>query len=346
MEEELRVLAEKYERESVAGWAQRVRNLLGDFIFLNSAPNTAIPLGFISHVKSNGDPDRGKTYHDHAIEAQILSSMKDLGYIRVGLGDPEFESCFFRYIKAYNDLSDRVGKGNPSSREGKKSSLGFWILGSTQKIIPAIPLTSPKESTTVVDAVIMRSEVLSAFDQYRERGMPSGFGEAKVWFVLHPETGEVFPAKAVWGIVSGQHSSEFISHTARDKLRNLGFKVLGPNEDGAEIARQTFQMEVRRSGRDTQTARLARLAIAPSLPTRTTTTVTTFARNPDVVVEALFRAKGDCQGCGNSAPFLKRSDDMPYLEVHHIIPLANDGPDTLENVIALCPNCHRKAHHG
>jgi 5-methylcytosine-specific restriction protein A len=26
--------------------------------------------------------------------------------------------------------------------------------------------------------------------------------------------------------------------------------------------------------------------------------------------------------------------------------LANQGPDTLENVIALCPNHHREAHFG
>jgi hypothetical protein len=28
------------------------------------------------------------------------------------------------------------------------------------------------------------------------------------------------------------------------------------------------------------------------------------------------------------------------FEVHHIIPLKNDGPDTLENAAPLCPNCH------
>ncbi len=25
--------------------------------------------------------------------------------------------------------------------------------------------------------------------------------------------------------------------------------------------------------------------------------------------------------------------------------LANNGDDTVENAIALCPNCHRKAHY-
>ena len=35
-----------------------------------------------------------------------------------------------------------------------------------------------------------------------------------------------------------------------------------------------------------------------------------------------------------------------YLETHHVIPLANDGADSIDNVIALCANCHREGHHG
>jgi 5-methylcytosine-specific restriction enzyme A len=26
--------------------------------------------------------------------------------------------------------------------------------------------------------------------------------------------------------------------------------------------------------------------------------------------------------------------------------LADDGPDIVENAVALCPNCHRRLHHG
>jgi len=36
----------------------------------------------------------------------------------------------------------------------------------------------------------------------------------------------------------------------------------------------------------------------------------------------------------------------PYLEVHHRVPLAENGEDTVENAVAICPNCHRKAHDG
>ena len=84
----------------------------------------------------------------------------------------------------------------------------------------------------------------------------------------------------------------------------------------------------------------------PETPTKRLTTITTYDRNPHVVAQALLRANGICANCMNPAPFPKRSDNTPYLEVHHIHHLADGGKDRLDNVQALCPNCHRKAHHG
>ena len=111
-----------------------------------------------------------------------------------------------------------------------------------------------------------------------------------------------------------------------------------------EIAR-SFQMQLDSSSRDTSETRLNRLAKAEVLPARILVKSYYFVRNPDVVIEALSRANGVCQRCMKSAPFKRRSDDSPYLEVHHELPLAQGGQDTIENAIALCPNCHRKAHH-
>lgn len=59
----------------------------------------------------------------------------------------------------------------------------------------------------------------------------------------------------------------------------------------------------------------------------------------------LCRANGHCEGCEFPAPFSK-SDGSAYLEPHHTMQLADDGPDHPARVIALCPNCHRHAHHG
>lgn len=89
-----------------------------------------------------------------------------------------------------------------------------------------------------------------------------------------------------------------------------------------------------------------RLAAAGRLPERIQIISQGFRRNPDVIAKVLRRAGGVCEGCGCEAPFLRRHDGSPYLEVHHRVPLSEGGEDTLQNALALCPNCHRKAHHG
>lgn len=58
---------------------------------------------------------------------------------------------------------------------------------------------------------------------------------------------------------------------------------------------------------------------------------------------ALARARGNCEGCAKPAPF--SSAQGPYLECHHLHRVADGGPDHPKNVIALCPNCHRRAHY-
>lgn len=54
-------------------------------------------------------------------------------------------------------------------------------------------------------------------------------------------------------------------------------------------------------------------------------------------------ANGLCQLCGLPAPFTGH-DGQPYLELHHIVPLEEGGSHTTGNLVALCPNCHRKMH--
>ena len=91
--------------------------------------------------------------------------------------------------------------------------------------------------------------------------------------------------------------------------------------------------------------RASRLASAPKIPEVFVVVSTAYRRNPDVIAETLIRANGCCAKCGNPAPFIRRSDGTPYLEVHHWIPLSEGGEDTVDNAGALCPNCHREMHH-
>ncbi|MGV6800913.1 MAG: HNH endonuclease [bacterium] len=79
-------------------------------------------------------------------------------------------------------------------------------------------------------------------------------------------------------------------------------------------------------------------------PEKRETTGSAFVRDPKVRQWVLARAKGHCEFCGQKG-FLTNRNTI-YLETHHIISLADDGPDTVYNVIALCPNHHRQAHFG
>ena len=69
-----------------------------------------------------------------------------------------------------------------------------------------------------------------------------------------------------------------------------------------------------------------------------------FKRDSSVRTEARRRAEGKCEYC--SSPGFALADGRVYVETHHVIPLHEGGRDAIENVVALCPNHHREAHHG
>lgn len=67
-------------------------------------------------------------------------------------------------------------------------------------------------------------------------------------------------------------------------------------------------------------------------------------RSRAIALYVLKRSKGVCEGCQTAAPFVTATG-RPYLEPHHIRRLSDGGPDHPRWVVALCPNCHRRAHH-
>lgn len=109
---------------------------------------------------------------------------------------------------------------------------------------------------------------------------------------------------------------------------------------------EKFDEDVAGSAELSEADLLARIANSDPMPSRREATLMVFIRNPDVVAYVLKRANGVCEVCKQPAPFIRRSGQTPYLEVHHTINLANDGPDTPDNAQALCPNCHREVHYG
>lgn len=84
-----------------------------------------------------------------------------------------------------------------------------------------------------------------------------------------------------------------------------------------------------------------------SRPQQTPETVrAVYQRSVKVKQYVLARANGLCELCGHPAPFLRKKDNSPYLEPHHINRLSDGGLDHPKFVGAICPDCHREIHSG
>lgn len=67
-------------------------------------------------------------------------------------------------------------------------------------------------------------------------------------------------------------------------------------------------------------------------------------RDPSVRRRVLERSGGVCEL--TEVPGFPMANGGVYLETHHILPLSEGGPDTVENVIALTADAHRQVHFG
>jgi predicted HNH restriction endonuclease len=141
------------------------------------------------------------------------------------------------------------------------------------------------------------------------------------------------------------HGREWIQGLAPAK--NVGTNVaaeieslLAKAEGRAAVPAIAFEASV-----ETQ---LKRKEIQPptgvAVPKRVTSSSSGFERDPEVKAWVLINAQGICESCEQPAPFTSVTGH-PFLEVHHVRPLADEGSDKIENAVAICPNCHRAFHH-
>lgn len=68
-----------------------------------------------------------------------------------------------------------------------------------------------------------------------------------------------------------------------------------------------------------------------------------YKRDSRLRLLAMKRSGGKCEECGTEG--FRTYKGTIFAEVHHIIPLKERGPDRLDNLVVLCPNDHRRAHH-
>lgn len=92
-------------------------------------------------------------------------------------------------------------------------------------------------------------------------------------------------------------------------------------------------------------SRVKTVPIGQRRPKKNSIAVVQYARDPEVKAWVLDYADGVCELCGRDAPFRDDRSEL-HLEVHHVKALGDGGPDTIDNAVAVCPNCHRACHLG
>lgn len=89
----------------------------------------------------------------------------------------------------------------------------------------------------------------------------------------------------------------------------------------------------------------------PPPPRATPTGSGGYRRDPNVCAQAQRDADFRCEVDSQHLTFTSRVSRSNFVESHHLVPMSAQGEfdvslDVRENVVALCPTCHRLLHHG
>ena len=77
----------------------------------------------------------------------------------------------------------------------------------------------------------------------------------------------------------------------------------------------------------------------------------TYPRDTNTALNALKIAEYKCEIDSEHPTFIRKKNNLPYTEPHHLIPMAYSDNfdfslDVEENIVSLCSNCHNQIHYG
>lgn len=195
---------------------------------------------------------------------------------------------------------------------------------------------------------IRKEDIIKAFQLF-ESGHPHSFADSTKFDLLHND--RAYPPKAIVGLAGVPlYGEPLMPEDFTGGAGSKCFKVLSGH--GFQVVPKPTEFAPTADDVVLNKMTLEALS-APSIPkpngqaspAKASRTTTVFERDPLVRAFVLRRSKGSCECCGKDAPFLDLHGE-PFLEVHHVTPLANGGKDVVENTVAICPNCHRECHLG
>ena len=192
----------------------------------------------------------------------------------------------------------------------------------------------PDQGGLVVVGWYRKATVFRKLQRHADRGLYQCEAEEANCVLLEPASRD-FKIESRKKGRPGQFNTWFGDSPYGKKLKRKLKKLLNQEFDEEQLNAKASQL-ASRSGRP---------PAGLEKPSSTMRKIVAWGRDPKVRAHVLQRAKKHCELCGAPAPFVD-SDHVPFLEVHHVKRLVDGGADVPRNAVALCPNCHREAHHG
>lgn len=228
-------------------------------------------------------------------------------------------------------------------------------------------ISTPKDSPLIFIFTSDKGENYGYKDEYRDDGL--------FWYTGEGQVGDMSMSKGNKAILEHGKNNKTIhafEYTRKAYVRYLGTaECLGYHrelrldcageersalvfhldinssliEKGVEEPRQTYGSKklLDLKKKNIKALRDAALSKSPMSLEKKEKRELVYYRSEALKLYVVLRSKGLCEGCENEAPF--RTKTGPFLECHHVHRLADGGPDHPKNVVALCPNCHRRAHY-
>lgn len=228
-------------------------------------------------------------------------------------------------------------------------------------------ISTPKDSPFIFVFTSDAGEQHGYRDEYREDGI--------FWYTGEGQVGDMKMASGNKAILEHSQNNKVIhvfEYTRKSYVRYLGTaECLGyheetrPDREGNDRSAFVFHLDINsvpiknaiseakpiygskepNALKNKNIKELREAALAKKQPSASVKEKRELAyfRSQALKLYVVARSKGICEGCACEAPFQTKSG--PFLECHHVHRLADGGPDHPENVVALCPNCHRRAHY-
>jgi hypothetical protein len=261
----------------------------------------------------------------------------------------------------------------------KKGDLVLFLLGisiNNKDELSTEPLYSQSRFPNFKNDVLSDYEFISKFvfdvDKVYFGKVTSDFFQdpTPVWpgRIKKNGTVEYYQNRFRWSLESeGQNfrcsSTEVSTDFQIDIIRALRDKGAQPSElDESTISaiKRCLQPVIPKSDEDNYQEKLQNIdtknitipsgAIAKDLSKRKPSTSEQWNRDPKMAAIAIENANYQCEINPDHKTFISDKSGKNFLEAHHFIPMKYQeyfdvSIDVPENILALCPNCHRAFHH-